>query len=71
MAYLRRRRLELAAGLLLRTRRSVAEVGDLVGWPDANYFTRRFRSQFGVSPTDYRRRFGGATVLSRQRGVVS
>lgn len=64
MAYLRRRRLELAAGLLRRTRRSVAEVGGLVGWPDANYFTRRFRCQFGVSPTDYRRRFGGATVLS-------
>lgn len=59
MAYLRRQRLDLATSLLLRMRRPMAEVCDLIGWPDANYITRRFLVQFGVSPTDCRRRFGG------------
>lgn len=56
MAYLRRRRLELATRLLINTERPVNEVGDMVGWPDANYFTRRFRAEFGVTPTVYRAR---------------
>jgi len=57
MAYLRRRRLELATTLLVRSGQSVGEVGNLVGWPDANYFTRRFRAEFGLTPSAYRTRF--------------
>lgn len=57
MSYLRRRRLELATTLLIRSDRSVGEVGNLVGWPDANYFTRRFRAEFGLTPSAYRARF--------------
>jgi AraC family L-rhamnose operon transcriptional activator RhaR len=57
MAYLAGRRVELAAGLLRRTDRPVSEVGALVGWPDANHFSRRFREKFGLSPTRYRQRF--------------
>jgi AraC family transcriptional regulator, L-rhamnose operon transcriptional activator RhaR len=57
MAYLRRRRLELATTLLVRSNQPVGEVGNLVGWPDANYFTRRFRAEFGLTPSAYRTRF--------------
>ena len=57
MAYLRRRRLEMATSLLTRSEYSMSEVGSLVGWPDANYFTRRFRAEFGLTPTAYRKRF--------------
>jgi len=57
MAYLRRRRLELATRLLVESDRPVGEIGQEVGWPDANYFTRRFHSQFGLTPTAYRNRF--------------
>jgi len=57
MAYLRRRRLELATRLLAESDRPVGEIGNEVGWPDANYFTRRFHSQFGLTPTAYRNRF--------------
>ncbi len=64
MAYLRRRRLELATRLLIHSDLLVGEVGNSVGWPDANYFTRRFRAQFGVTPTCYRERH-------RQRGLKS
>ena len=57
MAYLRRRRLELATKLLVESDRPVGDVGQEVGWPDANYFTRRFHAQFGLTPTAYRDRF--------------
>jgi AraC family transcriptional regulator, L-rhamnose operon transcriptional activator RhaR len=57
MAYLRRRRLEMATSLLANSAHPVAEVGSRVGWPDASYFTRRFRTEFGLSPSAYRARF--------------
>jgi AraC family L-rhamnose operon transcriptional activator RhaR len=57
MAYLAGRRAELASSLLRRTELPVSEVGSLVGWPDPNHFSRRFREKFGLSPTHYRQRF--------------
>ena len=41
---------------LIHSELLVGEVGNSVGWPDANYFTRRFRAEFGVTPTGYRER---------------
>ncbi|HEY3330787.1 MAG TPA: AraC family transcriptional regulator [Capsulimonadaceae bacterium] len=57
MAFLNRCRAERAASLLIRTSLPVSEIGARTGWPDASYFARSFRKAFGVSPTDYRRRF--------------
>lgn len=57
MAYLRRRRLEMAITLLVNSSHSVSEVGSMVGWPDASYFTRRFTAEYGLSPSAYRTRF--------------
>lgn len=57
MAYLRRRRLELATRFLIQSAQPISEIGELVGWPDANYFTRRFRTEFGLPPMAYRRRY--------------
>lgn len=54
MAYLARRRAEMAAILLLTTRMSIADVGRAVGWPDQNYFARRFRAIFGMTASTYR-----------------
>jgi AraC family L-rhamnose operon transcriptional activator RhaR len=54
MAYLNRHRAELAATLLLRTDRPVSRIGEEVGWPDPNYFARRFKAHFGSSATAYR-----------------
>jgi AraC family L-rhamnose operon transcriptional activator RhaR len=59
LAYLARCRAERAAALLLRTAVPVAEIGLQVGWPDPNYFARRFRQHFGLSASQYRRRFSG------------
>jgi AraC family L-rhamnose operon transcriptional activator RhaR len=57
MAYLARRRVETAAGLLLHTDQPVTQIGRSVGWPDQNYFARRFKAHFGLSATTYRSRF--------------
>jgi AraC family L-rhamnose operon transcriptional activator RhaR len=65
MAYLARTRAERASLLLVNTNLPVGEIGPKVGWPDPNYFARRFRSLFGMSATEYRERF------TRQHGVVA
>ncbi|WP_328997498.1 AraC family transcriptional regulator [Kribbella sp. NBC_00709] len=57
MAYLTRIRAERAAGLLIETELPVATVGALVGWHDPSHATRRFRSTFGLSPSQYRSAF--------------
>jgi AraC family transcriptional regulator, L-rhamnose operon transcriptional activator RhaR len=57
MAYLARRRVQTAAALLLHTDQPVTQVGRAVGWPDQNYFARRFKAHFGLSASTYRRRF--------------
>lgn len=69
MAYLRRRRLEMAASLLIRSEYPVGEVGSLVGWPDANYFTRRFHAQFGLTPTAYRTRFAKVSKVTAKEAL--
>jgi AraC family transcriptional regulator, L-rhamnose operon transcriptional activator RhaR len=61
MAYLARRRVETAAGLLLHTDQPVTQIGRGVGWPDQNYFARRFKAHFGMSATTYRGRFADST----------
>lgn len=59
IAYLNRCRLERAAGLMLHTVLPVAEVAAQLGWFDPNLFARRFRAAYGMSPSEYRKRFGG------------
>lgn len=57
MAYLSRIRAERAAGLLIETELPIATVGATVGWLDPSHATRRFRSTFGLSPSEYRSTF--------------
>lgn len=58
MTYLAQYRAELAAMMLRRSDANVARIGAQVGWPDPNYFARRFRQHFGMSPSAYRARVG-------------
>ena len=57
MAYLARVRTEHAAVLLLHSDEPVTVIGRAVGWPDQNYFARRFKAHYGLSATAYRKRF--------------
>jgi AraC family L-rhamnose operon transcriptional activator RhaR len=56
MQYLARLRAERAAAMLASTDLPIASIGAAVGWPDPPYFSRRFRSLFGISPRHYRQR---------------
>ncbi|MDR1598974.1 MAG: response regulator [Oscillospiraceae bacterium] len=52
-------RMKEAARLLLRTTMYAAKVGERVGYPNAAYFTKAFKKQFGISPDQYRKRGQG------------
>jgi AraC family transcriptional regulator, L-rhamnose operon transcriptional activator RhaR len=43
--------------MLLHGDESMSEIGQTVGWPDQNYFARRFKAHFGLSGTTYPERF--------------
>ncbi|MCD8395526.1 MAG: response regulator [Bacteroidales bacterium] len=51
--YVRKLRLNRAAHLLLSTDMTIAEVGIAVGMDSNPYFTRAFKEQYGITPSDY------------------
>lgn len=57
--YLTDLRVQAAKELLMDPLRSSAEVAGLVGYENANYFTRTFKKKTGMTPTEFRR---GASV---------
>ena len=67
MAYLAQLRAAHAAVLLLHSDEPVTGIGRAVGWPDQNYYARRFRAHYGLSATTYRKRFAAPATLQRQR----
>jgi AraC family L-rhamnose operon transcriptional activator RhaR len=69
MAYRTRRRLEKAASMLLQSNVLIGDVAASVGWNDQNYFARRFKRHFGVSPSRFRSRFyqSGGTPRGKLR----
>jgi len=52
-AYICKRRLELAAQLLIAGRDPITEVAARAGFADLSYFYRSFRKQYGLSPRRY------------------
>ena len=48
-------RMDKARDLLLNTRLPLREVGELVGCPDPNYFSRLFKKHTGMSPSEFRK----------------
>jgi len=54
-AYLLRRKMEMAQGLLTDTHLSVAQVAAAVGYDDPHYFSNAFKKHTGVSPARFRK----------------
>lgn len=62
MQFLEMRRIEKAKHLLLTTDLPIYQIGQLIGFPNAQHFSIRFRKMIGQSPTTFRlnpqRRYG-------------
>ena len=53
-SYLKKRRLERACELLVRSDLTVAQIGEQLGFTDYCYFTKVFKKNMGCSPSGYR-----------------
>ncbi len=51
-------RMAAARNLLLTTGKSIAEVGEAVGYDNPTYFGMVFKKYEGITPTDCRKRYG-------------
>jgi len=61
-------RLEEAKQMLESEGTSIEAVAFEVGYRDASFFNRLFRRKVMMSPTQYRRRFGGLKLRLREAG---
>ena len=52
--YLTNMRLKTAKNLLDTTEMSMKEIGIQIGYSDPNYFSRIFKKNFGITPTEYK-----------------
>ncbi|QTF93498.1 helix-turn-helix domain-containing protein [Halomonas sp. BM-2019] len=59
MEYVHTLRLEEAKQMLETEKTSVEAIAEAVGYEDAAFFGRLFRRKVGLTPAQYRRRFGG------------
>ena len=55
MQYLTSLRLHEAAVLLKRTDKNITQIAQTVGFEDSGYLSRRFREQFGMTPSQARK----------------
>lgn len=55
LGYLLNLRLDLAKILLTKTELPVGEISDRVGYTDPNYFTKVFKENVGMTPSQYRK----------------
>ena len=57
--YISDKRLEKSCQLLAQTELSIKEITASVGYNDQNYYSRIFKSKYGISPKEYRKANGG------------
>lgn len=55
-AYIRYQRMQMAARMLVYTNLDIQHICTNVGILDSNYFTKCFKKEYGMSPSDYRKR---------------
>ena len=57
LAYLQQMRMDLAKIMLAETELPVGEIGARVGFVDTNYFTKVFKKQMSITPSEYRKNY--------------
>ncbi|MCZ4407433.1 AraC family transcriptional regulator [Cryomorphaceae bacterium 1068] len=60
--YLKDSRMNTARDLLVNTDYGIAEIVHLIGLSNGGYFSKLFRQEFGMAPTEYRLMFGQTLV---------
>ena len=60
-------RMTKATELLKLTDLSIADIGNVVGYPNQLHFSRAFKNVYGISPRDWRYEHGGANATTAQR----
>jgi transcriptional regulator GlxA family with amidase domain len=63
--YVQNLRIEEARHLLETGELSVEAIANTVGYEDASFFARLFKRHVGLTPAQYRRRFGGLRQMLR------
>jgi transcriptional regulator GlxA family with amidase domain len=58
LEYIHTLRLEEAKQMLESTEQAVEAIANEVGYEDASFFGRLFKRKVGLTPTQYRKRFG-------------
>ncbi|MGN8769536.1 response regulator transcription factor [Paenibacillus barengoltzii] len=59
--YLTQKRLRMARTLLLETNKKINEIAEEVGYADYPYFRSKFKKEFGLSPSEFRKSQGIAS----------
>lgn len=54
-SYMKQYRLQIASNLLESTCRSIADIGEEIGYRNPNKFTIAFRDEYGMTPSQYRK----------------
>lgn len=55
--YIAKEKIELIKKMLLNCNESIENTATAVGFSDSNYFTRFFKSETGLTPTEFRNKF--------------
>jgi AraC-like DNA-binding protein len=62
--YLDRLRMRMASTMLTERKQTIKEIAELLGYRDRFHFSRRFKAITGLSPQNYRKRFGNYDASS-------
>ena len=57
MKYVAKKRCAIAAELITTTTLPIAEISHHVGYPDNNYFVKVFKTEYKLTPSEYRQKF--------------